>query len=64
VSVSPSLRRSVLALVPVVSIAILGGCGGDDSNKPATLPDQGKIILPKPPGEMGKKEKGMDRFGS
>jgi hypothetical protein len=47
-----------------MSIAILGGCGGDDSNKPSTLPDQGKAVLPLPPGDMGKKEKGMDRFGS
>jgi hypothetical protein len=62
VSLSSSLRRSVLALVPVVSIAILGGCG-DEGNKPAILPDQGKGVLPKPPGEM-KKEKGMDRIGS
>jgi hypothetical protein len=58
------LRRSVLALVPVVSIAILGGCGGGDSIKPSELPDQGKAVLPRPPGDMGKKEKGMDRYGS
>jgi hypothetical protein len=64
VSLSPTLRRSVLALIPVVSIAMLGGCGGDDSSKPSVLPDQGKAVLPKAPGDMGKKEKGMDRYGS
>ena len=56
-----AMRRVVVALVPVVSIALLGGCGG--SGDVSVLPDQGKAILVKPPGEA-KKQKGMDRLGS
>ena len=56
-------RRSALILIPVLSVLILGGCG-DETVKPSELPDQGKAVLPKKSGDMGTKEKGMDRFGS
>ncbi len=56
-------RRLALVIIPFFSALMLGGCG-EETVKPSELPDQGKAVLPKKSGDMGTKEKGMDRFGS